>query len=491
MDNNNFTNYHIEELKRFENLSERTKNVCLKGSLDNLNKILLYYLKNGNFKKIRNCGEKTNKELIRLSEKYIALYGVTIDDLEVSEESEIFERFKFFCYETYGIPSVETEVFRESFFSKKFPYFNYILLILKKILNDREFFIFQHNFGFLTNTEKMTLQSIGDIYDITRERIRQIAQMIPYKLEDAIARLTSEQDYLKNYFHYDLDIRADYILINIMTAREINRMEELEFTAKFYALIFSLLYVKSYTMFQDKEETFDNYFLVKNDLAKQFRFADFFNDLQQRLELRIETTYTEDFDQLLSHYLKSPDAAVFKRVKPICRNIAKIELNLDINKENQFIFPRNTLVKLSEYIISILVEAGRPMHLKEIHRELSRMSHKAPHNIESLRSSILSIDDIVAIGKTSTYALKQWGDIKTGTIKSLVKEYLMKFDEPRHITDITEYVTRYRKTTDKNILSNLKLDKTRTFIFFKKSYIGLRSKKYKHLPSKYGQLKLL
>ncbi|MCX6233415.1 MAG: hypothetical protein NT175_01635 [Bacteroidetes bacterium] len=487
----NFTNYHIEELKNSENLSERTKNVCLKGSLDNLNKILIYFLKNGNFKKIRNCGDKTNKELINMAEKYLARFKFTIDDLEISDESEVFERFKFFCYESFGIPSVETEVFREEFFKNKFPFFRYVMLILKKILNEREYFIFKHNYGYLFEQEKMTLQSIGDIYGITRERIRQISQMIPYKLEEAVIRLTKEQDYIKSCFHYNLDIKADYILIDNNTAREINKLEDLKFTVKFYALVFSILYSKTYSMFQDKEITYKNYFLVKNDLFKQFRFAALFDDLVEKTNQRIEVSYAEDFDKVLKKYLKSDDPAIFKRIKPMCRHILKIGLNLEVNKENMLFIPRNTMVKLSEYIVDIVKNAGRPMHLKEIHKELSRRSHKAPHNIESLRSSILSIDDIVAIGKTSTYALKQWGNIKTGTIKTLVKEYLSQFDEPRHINDIAEYVIQFRKTTDKNILSNLKLDRTRAFVFYKKSFIGLRSKKYKRIGGKHSQLRLL
>jgi mRNA-degrading endonuclease YafQ of YafQ-DinJ toxin-antitoxin module len=63
----NLINYHIEELKNINNLSERTKNVCLEGSLDTLYKILYYYLERGTFRDIRNCGLKTDLELIHLS----------------------------------------------------------------------------------------------------------------------------------------------------------------------------------------------------------------------------------------------------------------------------------------------------------------------------------------------------------------------------------------------------------------------------------------
>lgn len=485
------TNYHIEELKELAGLSERTKNVCIKGSLETLYKILHYYIKNENFKKIRNCGEKTNLELIALAQKYIDEYQVTAEDLEITDDAMVFEKFKFFCFENFGIPSTTTEAFRQEFYEKHFPYFRYFLLIFREILNEREYFIFEHNFGYFASKSKMTLQSIGDIYHITRERIRQISQLIPYKIEETIVRFTADQDYLKNYFQYKLNIKNDFILIENSVAERINLKEELDLTPKFYALVFSIIYSKSYSMFQDRDSNFQNYYLIRNELSKAFDFKAFYDDLSARKSKRIDHTYFLYLDQFIHTFAIDLDKELIERIKPICIHIAQEELQIGINEENQLVMARNTLVKLSEYIITILENRGKPMKLQDIHEELARQTPKAPQNIESLRSSILSIDEIIAIGKTSTYSLKSWENIKTGTIKELVNEYLEQYNEPRHISDVTEFVVQYRDTTDKNILSNLKLDKTRTFMFFKKGYIGLRSKKYKRLSGKHGQLKLL
>lgn len=487
----NLTNFHIEELQEFSGLSERTKNVCIKGSLETLYKILLYYMKNGDFKKIRNCGEKTNIELITLAKKYIDEYQVNVEDLEITDEDNVFEKFKFFCYENFGIPSSKTEIYRTEFLEKRFPYFKYFLLIFREILNEREYFIFEHNFGYFSDKSKMTLQSIGDLYQITRERIRQISQLIPYKIEDALLRFTKEQDYLKNYFPYKLNNKNDYILIDQAFAEKINAKEELTLTPKFYTLVFSIFLSKSFSTFQDKDTTYGNYYLVKNELARTFDFRSFYDDLYQRKNKRIDQTYRIELEGFIRTFLKENDPSLIERIRSLCVQIAQEELQIGIDGENQLVLVRNTLVKLSEYIIDILEENGKPMKLKDIHQKLSAITPKTPSNIESLRSSILSIDEIVAIGKTSTYSLKKWSAIKTGTIKELVAEYLAQFNEPRHISDITNFVVQYRDTSDKNILSNLKLDRTNTFIFFRKGYIGLRSKKYKRLSGKYGQLSLL
>jgi len=486
-----FTNYHIEEICDTENLSERTKNVCLKGSLDTLHKILIYYFKNESFKKIRNCGEKTNKELIALSKKYIKEYQIEPEDLEFSDSFLVFEKFKIFCFENFGIPSTETEKFREAFFKKDYTLFSYLIELFKYVLNEREYFIFKHNFGYFDSKDKMTLQSIGDMYDITRERIRQISQMIPYKLEEAMELLATEQSFILDLLKYKLKKREDHILIDDETAVQINKKEDVNLTSKFYALIFGILYSRRYGMFQNKEKSYNEYFIIRNDLLRKFDFEGFFNEITERLEKRIEEDYNVSFNELTEKHLKNKDKDILNRSRTICKKIVQDEFMLELTYEGMIVFKRNTLIKLSEYITEILDEFQTPMTLKDIHKELVKRTNKAPQNIESLRSSILSIDNIVAIGKTSTYAMDHWDNVKTGTIKELVKEYLSNYDEPKHISEIADHITKFRDTNDKNILSNLKLDRSGTFVFFKKSYIGLRDKKYIKLSAKYGQLKLL
>jgi hypothetical protein len=80
---------NLEELKFKENLSIRTYNVCNDNELHNIQDIIEYYRYNGNFKQLRNCGVKSDQELIHLCEKYMSqndeiasednLHGKTID----------------------------------------------------------------------------------------------------------------------------------------------------------------------------------------------------------------------------------------------------------------------------------------------------------------------------------------------------------------------------------------------------------------------------
>ncbi|MBK7173037.1 MAG: hypothetical protein IPH84_07345 [Bacteroidales bacterium] len=476
----NLINYHIEELKNINNLSERTKNVCLEGSLDTLYKILYYFLERGTFRDIRNCGLKTDLELIQLSQKYLALSGLTLDDLRMNEPLLGFEDFKLFCYVNFKVPSEVTEQYKEAFISKNFPFFKFMQIIVQYILNERELYIFRNNFGFLANSQKRTLQSIGDHYSITRERVRQIAQKVPEKVAMAVNKIAQRFFNIDKQFNYDLDLKKEFLVVNDELVKRINAREKLDYTGKFYALILSGTLQRYFISFQDLENNYKNYYLISRKYRDVFSFRAFFTDVESKIESRVENDYTVDAMEYLSKFLL-PSQVMNDRLKQICRRMLTEEFNLGFDKVN-ITFHRNTLVKLSEHILSILEDSGRPMKLTEICKELKTRTTRIPPNIESLRSSILSIEEVVAIGKTSTYALKEWQLIKTGTIKQLVKEFLENHDDPKHINEITVYVNQFRTTSDKNILSNLKLDKTSTFIFFKKSYIGLKSKQYKTIP---------
>ena len=61
----------LEYLIERECLSVRSVNVCKDAGLISLNRILDLYAKKGSFLSLRNCGAKTDKELIEICKKYL------------------------------------------------------------------------------------------------------------------------------------------------------------------------------------------------------------------------------------------------------------------------------------------------------------------------------------------------------------------------------------------------------------------------------------
>jgi hypothetical protein len=75
----------LKELRDKENLSGRTYNICRYSNLLSLNDILLFFHNNKTFKKIRNCGVKSEKELLTICSKY----QILIDDLPSNNSKSI------------------------------------------------------------------------------------------------------------------------------------------------------------------------------------------------------------------------------------------------------------------------------------------------------------------------------------------------------------------------------------------------------------------
>ncbi len=472
-------NYHLFEIREMEHFSERTFNVCLEESLDSLFKIIAFYYKHGNFMMIKNCGEKTNNELVDIAQKYLIKYNLTPAALSRNnEENNLFEKFKFFCFENFNISSLAMEEYKKDFNAGKFQFFKFIMLAFKTMFTERDFFILESNCGFFKVKKKYTLQAIGDKFEITYERVRQISKKIPVEIEATMMRFLKEIDYIQNHFDYNLNFNNDYCLINSFTADFINLNEKLNFTPKFYAFIFSLVKKDTHQLVQKGCKNDKNFYLIENELASAFNFCNFYENICALTHNRNDQTYQLNLNDYLQNFLNTSDLTLLNPISTICKDIIINEFKLKETDDKIFIIQRNTPKRLSEYIIEILNDKGRPLHLNEIRKELNRRTVKRPPNIESLRSSILSIKKIKAIGKTSTYALKGWSYIQTATIRKLVFDFLLKYDEPKNILEITNYIKQFRKTNDKNILANLKLDKNQTFQFFKSGYVGLCSKKY-------------
>ena len=90
----NVENMNLTDLALVERLTQRSQNVCINNRLLDLFSIYDYYLGRGHFKSLRNCGSKSNFELIDLCNKYSDAiskqnYSVTNADKLISIQTGI------------------------------------------------------------------------------------------------------------------------------------------------------------------------------------------------------------------------------------------------------------------------------------------------------------------------------------------------------------------------------------------------------------------
>ena len=83
----------LEDLEKAGWISNRVFNICKKNNLKGLNDIITFYRKYGSFKHLENCGDKTEKELSEICEKF-SNHSLDVIIEEVREQEDVKKIFR-------------------------------------------------------------------------------------------------------------------------------------------------------------------------------------------------------------------------------------------------------------------------------------------------------------------------------------------------------------------------------------------------------------
>ena len=200
-------NQSLYQLVTEEELSVRVQNVCESNRLNNLNLILEYYNKHGDFKKLRNCGSNSNSELIELCKKYVEFsFQSNFSDIEESEFKNPL------CIQIEELTIKHKAVLNNIIFSK----YNQLSVRSKNALSNllqnsitvgaikEEFFVYE-------NYDIKKIKNVGESSE------KEIAQFIN-EIKDLIELVTifEDKEILKEYYNSYLikNYQVSYETIN-------------------------------------------------------------------------------------------------------------------------------------------------------------------------------------------------------------------------------------------------------------------------------------
>ncbi|MDM8554677.1 hypothetical protein QUF75_08120 [Desulfococcaceae bacterium HSG7] len=475
---------------RIKSLSNRTIN-CLSSIDPNIDDFRSFYkvFSTPDFSiiNLKNVGKKTKQEFDDFCNDIFSLADLLQSQVDAQE---FFNFFVSVVTKDLDVDEKFIEDFASDFFEEKFPLFRFIDFLIKNgyIYSDRELQIFYHRSNYCADKEIFTLEKLGEKTSsqdkLTRERVRQLAEKINPILEGKLSHLFMCFPYTNYNISFNED--QDFIHIDNEFANRINMAEGVNFTPKFYARIFSIFMGDSHTLCPDSLKNEANIYLIKKELFEYFDFDDFYQDIEQTVNRRILDTYSIHFEGYLCGFLKTDDISLLERISPICETILFEAFNLFLDLDGNVIIEKNIKIKSKDYALKVLEEYGKPMHLKMIYDHIISMYPDMKLKIESVRRA-LSSSEFIYFGNSSTYGLKKWeyenDSIKGGTHKDIAEQFLEKFDEPKHISDIYSYVRKFRDTNERNVLLTIKSGNNRRFVFFYGSYVGLKSKKYTNTDS--------
>jgi hypothetical protein len=449
------------------------------------------FTKDFNFGDIKNIGEKTTNEILSFKQN-IASFILSIENFDHLLLSK--EYTKLLCKTTFKqLPSDFDDsidkLFDDTGRVKLFRLLD-MLIVTNNIFNSREKILFDHLFR---TTNNKSIADVANEAGVTKERARQIKMRIDSEIQDYFAFVSNLNK--ENTPKYGLSLDLTFTIVDESTSQKINDLESVDFNTRFYAIILGIIHKHTHSVLGDDEILSEKnvksgsnrlrcFYLIENQISEGFNFAQFIDDVNTLVGKKKKDDYVIYFDGFLSSYFKdSFNYKVYSDVKYVCEQIVFNEYELVVNSEGYLIFEHNKNKLLSNYVIEALSDLNEMTKVEEIVNYLNR---KYPHK-DFKEPSIRALlgrerENFIYIGRSSTYGLRRWederGNLRGGTIRDLVEEYLLLENEPKHISEIMDYVLRYRDTTLISVSGNIKLDANRRFVYFNGEYIGIKGKEY-------------
>jgi DNA-directed RNA polymerase specialized sigma subunit len=443
---------------------------------------------NFNVSKIKNVGAKCVPEL----EKYISsIKGFLVEVSETKDENFLIAlKNRFLIQRTYLNLDIPTEILESE---SIFLFVDYLVSV-NALFNQTQTEIFKKSFKIYKDQKELTLDEIAKEVGLSAERVRQRKKGL---LDEVFNKLLFTQNFNDDLFQkYNLDITSNHLDVNTHIVEIINSKNKTNLSKQFITYIVFAYLSNSFALVGNVEDVFQpkyfnasnrynwlNFYIIKKELAYEIDFNALLNDIESRINNKIEETYTFNFKSYLSKFLTDNQIKSLNLIFPIAEKIINDEFELYLDLYENIIFKRNTARQVHEYTYEALEELGKPSKIKVIFEKVIELHPNYETEEAKIRSSLKRRNGFISIGRKSVHGLKKWEDelvnFKGGTIRNIVKEYLSLSPTPKHISDITEFVLKYRPKSNQNsILQNLKLDESGLYVFFKGSNIGLKSKKY-------------
>lgn len=438
--------------------------------------------------KIKNVGSKCIPEI----NEFVSNVKDFVFEVSKTEDEKELNKLKnkYLIQRTFSIGDIPNEILEKQSIFKltEFLFSNYYLY------KERDTIILNDCLFLFSSEETKDLNEIAKKHYLTRQRVEGIRKEGLNTLFDKLLFLKNFYD--ESFTKYKIEENSGTYEISDEIVTNINNDNQTNFTKQFItfiiyvylsdnvALIGNIEDVMQQNYFNNRtRHNWNNFYLINKELISEFNFSEFVNDIDKRLNARIIETYEFNFKSYLSKFLINNNIERLEEIFEVAEKIVNREFNIYLDLDDNIVFERNTIKQVYEYAIDILEEIGKPTKVDKIYELLEQKNPGITKSAEALRGSLQRNPEIIFFGRFSTYGLRKWEsekeNIKGGSIKDLVLDFLDKNNNPIHINQILSEVKKFGyETNAKNVITNIKLDPYKQFIIFNQSFIGLKNKNY-------------
>jgi hypothetical protein len=310
--------------------------------------------------------------------------------------------------------------------------------ILTSIEREREREIVARRFGLFDRKE--TLEQIGELLGITRERVRQLEKSVVARL-----KATGEQGQLSHIKDVE-----ETLLNNLHEMGEAARVSDL--SARVTAentrtdqsrIAFLAELCPSLVVIEDNDHYHHAVGVrsVRDEKSMKASIAKLVDAIKKIGEPALITDVAKQAD------IEQADQA--RALASISKDLATLNNRWGLVKW-PMVNPKN----IRDKIYVILKEHGKHMHFNEIAESIKKSDFKRKDvTTQAIHNELIKDKRFVLIGR-GIYALKEWG-YKKGTVADIIAEVLREAGEPLHRDEIVKRVLKSRFVKETTILLNL------------------------------------
>lgn len=310
---------------------------------------------------------------------------------------------------------------------------------LSIIEQDREKEIIIRRFGL--NGRKETLEQIGEMLSITRERVRQLEKAILIRLQ-----ISAEDNQIPNI------AAAEKVLVRNLI--EMGRVAKLSDIAdKIYGrtatdsekmgIYFIATFAKNLTIVEENDRYYSAIGIAEYGNSRAIKEK--VDEIVAIIKANKSPMTIEELDAKVDY--EHPD--YIKAVASISKLLATLNGVWGLVKW-PMVNPKN----IRDKIYVILEARKEPMHFSEIAKAIKESNFKRRNvTVQAIHNELIKDPRFVLIGR-GIYALSNWG-YKKGTISDIITSILEKSEQPLTREEIVKRVLKVRKVKETTILLNL------------------------------------
>jgi hypothetical protein len=309
--------------------------------------------------------------------------------------------------------------------------------ILDGIEREREREIISRRFGLYDRKE--TLEQIGELLGITRERVRQLEKAILIRLKIAAEEGRLELEAVERYLVEQLHEMGRAARLSDLTERVIPGGSDRE--RSHVAFVAEL--APKLSVLNENDHYHHGVALAEHHDEKQLKKR--VDEVVKTVKEHGQTLTANDLHGKLNY--EHPDHV--RALASLSKNLANLRDLWGLTK-----WPTVNPKNIRDKIYVILQENTKPMHFSEIAKAIKDSDFKRKDvTTQAIHNELIKDKRFVLIGR-GIYALNEWG-YKKGTVADIITDVLKKANEPLHRDEIVKRVLKDRHVKETTILLNL------------------------------------